>query len=289
MSATGSRGWSGAPKRVIKDLLAKTGALPIAMTSYSRLQRTHPRLAISNRTLRQKGAPDGLPLPPTKLVELVAGTPDLAWFLKGGALAASCVREALAAQGEEMEDLTAILDFGSGCGRVARHWAGLKRVKVHGVDYNPELIAWSQDNLRFAEFSINRPMPPLQFQSAQFDAIYAFSVFTHMTDVMQDRWMQELRRVLRPGGYLIFSTHGDNYKHHLSASERAAFEAGERVVKPGGPVGTNMFQAYHPRCYVEKHLCHDLEPVAFTPAGALGNPVQDLHVFRRPLEPLRTK
>jgi SAM-dependent methyltransferase len=160
--------------------------------------------------------------------------------------------------------------------------AGLPQGTLHGVDYNPELVDWCRANLVFGEFSVNGSMPPLAFANSKFDVVYAFSVFTHMAVDMQGAWMGELVRILKPGGYLLFSTHGDRYLHHLSANERNAFGSGGMVVKPGGPVGTNLFQAYHSRSYVERHLCSGLEPVAFTPAGALGNPVQDLHLFRRP-------
>jgi SAM-dependent methyltransferase len=233
-------------------------------------------------TVRHQGARDGLPLPPSRLVHLVAGTSDLAWFLKGGALAAQCVRQPLASQGVAIEDLAAVLDFGCGCGRVARHWAGLDKKTLHGVDYNAELINWCRENLPFGQFSVNGSMPPLDFSDATFDLVYGFSVFTHMAGDMQDAWMAELHRVLKPGGHLVFSTHGERYLHHLSPTEQAAFNEGAMVVKPGGAVGTNLYQAYHSRRYIEHQLCSKLEPVAFTPAGALGNPVQDLHLFRRP-------
>lgn len=273
--------WSS-QKRVLKDLLSRTGTLPIAMSSYAGLKRVNPRVALSNLAVRRQGAPDGLPLPPDRLVHLVAGTSDLDWFLRGGALAAQCVRQALAAQQVAEADLGAILDFGCGCGRVARHWAGLRAGTLHGVDYNPDLVAWCSANLKFGQFSVNASLPPLRFDDATFDLIYAFSVFTHMDGAMQDAWMADLSRVLKPGGFLLFSTHGDRYMHHLSAKEREMIETVGMVVKPGGPAGTNLYQAYHSRAYVENRLCAGLEPVSFTPAGALGNPVQDLHLYRRP-------
>ena len=36
-----------------------------------------------NAPLRLAGAPDGLPIPPDRLMYLVAGTADAAWFLEG--------------------------------------------------------------------------------------------------------------------------------------------------------------------------------------------------------------
>src|SRR5215218_10027330 len=73
------------------------------------------------------GTADGLPLPPARLGVMVdgrSGDPDR--FVAVGAESARLIREALAGVGVELERLGRILDFGCGCGRVARHWASLE-------------------------------------------------------------------------------------------------------------------------------------------------------------------
>ena len=74
----------------------------------------------------------------------------------------------------KVDDADAILDFGCGCGRIARHFRSLKKAKLYGTDYNPELVAWCQRNLPFAEFGVNQLQPPLPYADAKFGFILCF-------------------------------------------------------------------------------------------------------------------
>ena len=42
-----------------------------------------------------------------------------------------------------------------------------------------------------------------------FDLIYAVSVFTHLDLDLGRRWLADLHRILKPGGLLLFSVHGE--------------------------------------------------------------------------------
>ncbi|HET9317064.1 MAG TPA: class I SAM-dependent methyltransferase [Vicinamibacteria bacterium] len=234
-----------------------------------------------NEPLRRAGAPDGLPLPPDRLIQLVAGTADIGWFLEGGARAAASIQATLAAAGAPLEGVRSLLDFGCGCGRVARRWAGLT-ASVHGCDLNPRLAAWCRKNLPFGRFVVNRLDPPLPYDDGAFDLAYALSVFTHLPERSQRAWMDEMHRVIRPGGHLIVTTHGPRYGAGLDASASARFDAGELVVVYADEAGSNACAAYHPEAYVRTHLAPPFEVVAFRPEGALGNPHQDLWLLRRP-------
>jgi SAM-dependent methyltransferase len=70
------------------------------------------------------------------------------------------------------------------------------------------LVEWCQKNLSFASFAQNPLQGKLEYSDRSFDFIYAWSVFTHLTEHQGIFWIDELRRVLRPGGYLYFTTHG---------------------------------------------------------------------------------
>jgi SAM-dependent methyltransferase len=159
---------------------------------------------------------DGLPLPPSRLMRLVAASDDVTWFLEGGELAASSMRAVLARNGVTIEHLGAILDFGCGAGRVLRHWKDLNGPALHGTDYNPELIAWCVANLPFAEFRVNRLNGVVDSPDASFDLISAFSIFTHLSAPGQSFWIAELSRLLKPGGHLFLTTHGAHYLSRLS-------------------------------------------------------------------------
>lgn len=226
-------------------------------------------------------AADGLPVPDARRIVAVNGNPDVAAFLESGTLGAATVRDTLERNGLPIERMRALLDFGCGCGRVIRHWHRLPDTEVHGTDYNRDLIAWCRDHLTFARFGTNQLHPPLDYSGATFDLVYAFSVFTHLTEEMQRPWLDELMRVIRPGGHLLFSTHGDFYIPSLRPEERDAFARGRLVVRYEDAAGTNLCATFHPRSYVERELLAGLTVVDMIPEGAKGNPRQDLYLVRK--------
>jgi SAM-dependent methyltransferase len=269
--------------RSARDAVSRLGLADAAFWLYGWVARINPKFFVANARYRRLGAPDGLPIPPPDLIFLVAGTSDISWFLKGGELAASSISEALRAAGVNVAELGAILDFGCGCGRVLRNWHSLPHSRANGTDYNAKLIAWSRVNLPFAQFQINQLSPPLAYADAEFDLVYALSVFTHLTEDLQGSWMTELTRVIKPGGHLIISAHGECYLHRLNVDERRRFESGQIVVKNNvKSPGSNTCSAYHPFAYVRDQLAIGLEVVQFTPNGAKGNPQQDLYVLLKP-------
>ena len=92
--------------------------------------------------------------------------------------------------------------------------------------------------------------------------------------------MQELRRVLAPGGHLLFRVHGAAYLTGLSETERSAFGQGRLVIRDDSP-GSNACGAYHSERYVREVLARGFEVLEMTPEGAKGNPRQDLVLLRK--------
>jgi SAM-dependent methyltransferase len=256
-------------------------ALRRSFRLYEWLKTFERKIRVRNRRYSPGAVPDGLPLPPATLRVQVAGTADIESFLVSGELAAQSVRELLAAGGLPLEQCRAVLDFGCGCGRVLRQWKDRKETTFHGTDLNAELVQWCREQLPFASVSVNTAVPPTSFGGESFDAIYAFSVFTHMPADIQRRWLQEFRRILKPGGLLIFSTHGSYYVPRLGNEERRQFLDGELVVRFASAAGSNLCCTYHPEAFVRRELAPGWEIAAFTPEGARGNPRQDAWVFRR--------
>jgi SAM-dependent methyltransferase len=268
--------------RSVRDRVSSLGLARPAARVLRALTSSDPRVALANARLRRQGAPDGLPIPPPDLLFLVAGTTSISWFLEGGARAAATIRDAMGRRGVAVDDLS-ILDFGCGCGRVLRHWHGLHRARVFGTDYSPGLVQWCRQNLPFVDVGVNQLSPPLAYKATEFDLIYAFSVFTHLTEDLQASWMGELSRIMKPGGHLLLSTHGESYSGRLNRPERRHFEGGGLVVKNDVKApGSNTCAAYHPFVYVRDQLAGGLEIVDFQAEGARGNPHQDLYVLRKP-------
>ena len=94
---------------------------------------------------------------------------------------------------------------------MTRSWKGIKCVKVLGNDYNAALVRWCKRNLTHAKFGINHATPPTVYVAREFDLVYAISVFAHSAERHQIPWIQELGRVVRPGGYFLITTHGESY------------------------------------------------------------------------------
>ena len=221
-----------------------------------------------NARFKEHSAPDGLPMPPPKLIYLVTGQFDAETFYHNGVIGAGCIRDILNRHGLDMNAFGKILDFGCGCGRVIRQWRTLTGPRLYGTDYNPRLIDWCRRNLSFADFDVNKAGTPLSFADGTFDFIYSISVFTHLTESSQRFWMDEIMRVLKPGGHLLFTVHGVSRLNGLSPEQRQAFEAGSLVIVGSQYSGTNSCGTYHPQQYVRNVLCRDWRLLAFEPGGA---------------------
>lgn len=259
-------------------LLGVLGRLRLLEPSYRTYERVRAARAPHGPEI---SAEDGLPVPPPHLIVRVAGTPDASWFLESGRLAAQSITEVLERADTPIESFDSMLDFGCGCGRVVRHWADLD-VKVSGSDLSGAAIDWCRENLPFARFETNGLSPPLAFADGSFDFAYALSVLTHLPEAIQRDWMDELRRVLRPDGFVLVTTHGERYLERLDESEQRRFRAGELVVRWGEVPGSNLCTTFHPPSWVREQLLpHGFEEVAFVPEGAAGNPYQDVFLLRR--------
>jgi SAM-dependent methyltransferase len=102
-----------------------------------------------------------------------------------------------------------VLDWGCGCGRVAQYFvARLPEAKICGCDIDDQAIEWCRQNLG-ADFVRVEPMPPTPYKDADLDIVIACSVLTHLGEADQTKWLDEMRRILAPGGYFLASTHGD--------------------------------------------------------------------------------
>jgi SAM-dependent methyltransferase len=224
--------------------------------------------------------PDGLPLPPPKLLFLVTGGTEATRFIESGRLTEESIRAALARAGAPLESLEAILDFGCGCGRVLRRWHSLD-ARICGTDVSKSAIKWCRANLPFVEADVNRLEPPLGYGDASFDLVYANSVLTHLPVETQLAWRDEWRRVLRPGGHLIVTVHGEAYFEQLTNEERLIYADGGCVVRWGEAPGSNFCMTIHSPEFVRDRLADGWEFVEHVPRGALGSPEQDLVVLRK--------
>jgi SAM-dependent methyltransferase len=101
------------------------------------------------------------------------------------------------------------LDFGGAAGRVTRVLAAAyPDLEWHCCDPDRVAIEWASEHLPGIHFFVSDVDPPLPFPDSHLDVVYASGVFTHFSAEAARRWLAEIRRVLRPGGALVFTVHG---------------------------------------------------------------------------------
>jgi SAM-dependent methyltransferase len=240
------------------------------------------RSTLLDRSSHEDG---GLPLPPARL-RAQAGPrhADARYFLESGRHHADLIRDLLHEHGADVDDIGALLDWGCGCGRILRHWVSLRETRVCGCDISSNMVGWCEGNLPFATVERNALGPPLPYPDSTFGLVYALSVITHLPEDLQHAWVRECGRVLRPGGFLLFSTLGAYYLslQRLTAGERRDFEEGKLVVLYEESAGTSLCSAYHPERYVRDTLAAGFDVVSFRPAAEDGR--HDIYLLRKPAD-----
>lgn len=131
-------------------------------------------------------------------------------FLNGGRTAYERLKD-LAMQNDIPVEKApvSVLDWGVGCGRVARFFAKAEQVSLTGADIDADNIEWCSRNLHGDYYTVPL-MPPTVFESAQFDLIYSCSVLSHLTKEVATSWLKEMRRVLAADGVALISYNGSS-------------------------------------------------------------------------------
>jgi SAM-dependent methyltransferase len=114
------------------------------------------------------------------------------------------IKEQCARYDRAVDNASALLDFGVGWGRIIRFF--LKDVEpagLHGVDVSVQFLELCRDLGIPGTLSLIDPVGSLPYADNFFDLVYAYSVFTHLPERVADIWLNEISRVLRPGGLLV--------------------------------------------------------------------------------------
>jgi SAM-dependent methyltransferase len=154
--------------------------------------------------------PAELPLPPEEMRRLVGPTEPALFDNPSGRLVLPSV---------PAEAYDSILDFGCGCGRLARQFIQQRpRPRAYlGIDLHRGMVQWCERNLaphaagfRFEHHDVwNQafnpkgsrapgafPVPPRSVS-----LVNAWSVFTHLVEAQAGHYLAEVERVLREDGY----------------------------------------------------------------------------------------
>jgi SAM-dependent methyltransferase len=127
----------------------------------------------------------------------------------GGLYEADLLFDALTGVGIDLATARDALDFGCSSGRVVRVLAAAyPDVRWHGCDPNAPAIDWAGENLPGIDFFVNGDVPPLPLADGSLDLAYAISIWSHFAPELGLHWFEEMRRLIRPGGHLMVTTHG---------------------------------------------------------------------------------
>ncbi len=222
---------------------------------------------------------DGQPVPPAALRARVARSSSRRELVRVGRELAHSIlgrlEEAGAPRGGRW------LDFGCGCGRVARALLAFAELdELVGVDPDELGVAWCAERLD-GRFLVSPTRPPLPFEDDTFDVVVAVSVFTHLDEEPQLAWLRELRRILRPGGVLLASTHSPELtfmRPDLSEDEHRKLQARGFLFSPGHG-RFNDDGAFHTEEYLASAWGELYERQLFKPRGL--DDFQDVSVWRK--------
>jgi len=162
-----------------------------------------------------------IPIPPPSLV-LSVGAPTVENFLVVGDAWAQLVSR------YAPENAT-VVDIGCGCGRTARLLINNRWISTYiGFDVVKESIDWCRNFIAphwhgTAEFHCfdvyskeSNPAGAMSGDQFMFpcttsssDVVFASSVFSHLLEPDAVHYLHEIRRVLKPGGVALLSTHNN--------------------------------------------------------------------------------
>ncbi len=139
----------------------------------------------------------------------------------GSTYYADLVVDALESTGSQVTEGMSWLDFGCSSARVVRVLAAAyPACEWHGCDPIADAIEWAREHIEGVSFVRNPETPPLPYEDEHFDCVYAISIWSHFAAPAALAWLREVRRVMRPGGTLVMSTHGYQTIAHDHRSDR---------------------------------------------------------------------
>lgn len=157
------------------------------------------------KTCYSKNVADKLVVRDKHLMHRVAHTESVSYFRASGFKSFYDFWE-LACKHADPKGLKTILDWGCGCGRLK---CLTESKELYGCDIDTEAIEWCMNNLRDIKFNTIPLLPPTEYPDNFFDLVIGNSVFTHLTRDVQFLWLEELNRIIKKGGLLLVTVHGE--------------------------------------------------------------------------------
>ncbi|PZS07841.1 MAG: hypothetical protein DLM64_13955 [Solirubrobacterales bacterium] len=161
-----------------------------------------------------------------------------------------------------------VLDFGCGAGRTLRHFADeAGEAEFWGCDVDDASIAWLREHAG-DRFTLRRvsDAPGLDAPDGHFDLVYAFSVFTHLSEHWAG-WMLELHRVMRDDGLMLATFLGPEFAAELAGEHLEEDHVGMLVLGAGRPWDEGGPCTVVSRWWLEAHWGRAFDVLGLEPGG----------------------
>jgi len=234
------------------------------------------------------------PVPPPENRRRVHGGDLLSSYLLEGFSAFTKIERSLVqVAGRSYRSFGSIVDWGVGCGRFSRYFEPDRssgRRSIVGIDIDEANISWCQENLPWMRAVHVDSLPPTPLREASADLVIGVSVFTHLRESDMTLWLEELRRITRPGALLAVTTHGPTTaaRSGLSGQTRAILDEqgyldlGQNPDIDGAVHDDPGYyrNVFHTEQYLRSIWSRHFEVLAIV-EGLIGNH-QDLVILRHP-------
>lgn len=209
-----------------------------------------------------------VPVPPALLRYRVSELLSAKTFLRSGEGCAGLIERSANEIGVSFDASKRVLDFGCGCGRTIAWLLRDCEAEFHGVDVDADAVEWCRKHLPRGHFISCTQMPPLPYPDEYFDIVYCLSVFTHLDEPMQDLWLSELSRILKPSGVLLFTVFGAATWGLMDGEEQSRLEreglVHKRSEKLRGLVPDWYHTTWHSKDYIIRRLSAWFENIHYS-------------------------
>jgi SAM-dependent methyltransferase len=128
-------------------------------------------------------------------------------YFEDGGRSARQLTELIASLGYSPQERVKLFEFASGYGCVTRHLLKNPWLDVLSSDIHSEATDFISNELGGKTW-LSAHVPEDFSPPERYDVVFALSFFTHMPRSTFGRWLAVLANCLKPGGHLVFTTHG---------------------------------------------------------------------------------
>ncbi len=209
-----------------------------------------------------RAAPDLAPLPDLANIKRIGGpsASQLTYLIGGRTAYTHLDLISQAYFGRSLGAWPRVLDWGVGCARVLRYFTESGQT-LAGADIDTVNVEWCRRHVGASVqvMQLDTRQASLPLDDASIDMMYGISVVTHLSEHHHHLWLRELKRVMRPGGMVVLTTHGEFALFRAPSSialpivEQFGFFDGAPDFALGADLASYYRTTYHARRYVREH------------------------------------